>query len=139
MSTAILQLSENGDLQRIHDKWLMRSACSADGSELESDQLHLKSFWGLFLICGIACFVALLIYFCKILKQLSHSDTPDAISGGQMDSKSGRLRRFLSLIDERQGHSNASSKRRKLDTSFSELVDQATAQNSARRGLNSTS
>ncbi|MCL7023811.1 hypothetical protein MKW94_000673, partial [Papaver nudicaule] len=27
MSTAILTLSENGDLQRIHDKWLSRSAC----------------------------------------------------------------------------------------------------------------
>ncbi|KAD7479123.1 hypothetical protein E3N88_02259 [Mikania micrantha] len=29
MSTAILKLSENGELQRIHDKWLMRSACSS--------------------------------------------------------------------------------------------------------------
>ncbi|KAL1370655.1 hypothetical protein AAHE18_01G076600 [Arachis hypogaea] len=26
VSTAILKLSENGDLQRIHDKWLTRSA-----------------------------------------------------------------------------------------------------------------
>ncbi|GFY87745.1 glutamate receptor 3.6 [Actinidia rufa] len=29
MSTAILKLSEDGELQRIHDKWLMRSACSS--------------------------------------------------------------------------------------------------------------
>ena len=123
MSTAILQLSENGDLQRIHDKWLMRSACSTDGSELESDQLHLQSFWGLFLICGIACFIALLIYFFKILKQMDRGATTDAISGSQVESRSGRLRRFFSLIDERQDHSNSSSKRRKVDTSLSEFDD----------------
>ena len=35
MSTAILKLSENGDLQRIHDKWLMRSACTAQGTTTE--------------------------------------------------------------------------------------------------------
>ncbi|KAK3224154.1 hypothetical protein Dsin_011179 [Dipteronia sinensis] len=29
VSTAILQLSENGDQRRIHDKWLTRSACSS--------------------------------------------------------------------------------------------------------------
>ncbi|XP_077246921.1 glutamate receptor 3.3 isoform X2 [Tasmannia lanceolata] len=52
LSTAILTLSENGDLQRIHDKWLTRSDCSSQTTDLESDQLHLKSFWGLFLICG---------------------------------------------------------------------------------------
>ena len=48
MSTAILKLSENGDLQRIHDKWLMRSAFTAQGTTTEVDQLQLKSFQGLF-------------------------------------------------------------------------------------------
>ncbi|XP_015576348.1 glutamate receptor 3.6 isoform X2 [Ricinus communis] len=52
MSTAILKLSENGDLQRIHDKWLTRSACSSTSTKLEVDRLQLRSFWGLFLICG---------------------------------------------------------------------------------------
>ncbi|KAK2657656.1 hypothetical protein Ddye_010708 [Dipteronia dyeriana] len=33
MSVAILQLSENGDLQRIHDKRLTRSACSSQGAK----------------------------------------------------------------------------------------------------------
>lgn len=121
MSTAILQLSENGDLQKIHDKWLMRSACSMEGSELESDQLHLKSFWGLFLICGIACFLALLIYFFQILKKLRRAAPPDSISGGTNDSRSGRLRRFFSLIDEKSKHnSNSGSKRRKVERSLSE-------------------
>ncbi|PON33107.1 Ionotropic glutamate receptor, metazoa [Parasponia andersonii] len=117
MSTAILQLSENGDLQRIHDKWLMRSACSMEGAELESDQLHLKSFWGLFLICGIACFLALLIYFFQIMNKFPRSASPDAVSGSTGDFRSGRLRRFLSLIDEKSDQSN---KRRKMGRSLSE-------------------
>ncbi|KAJ4965172.1 hypothetical protein NE237_017021 [Protea cynaroides] len=72
MSTAILTLAENGDLQRIHDKWLTTSVCSSDNTELESDQLHLNSFWGLFLICGAACFISLMIYFFFIIRQFSH-------------------------------------------------------------------
>ena len=35
MSTATLRLSENEELQRIHDKWLMRSACTAQGTTIE--------------------------------------------------------------------------------------------------------
>ncbi|MDG6100465.1 transporter substrate-binding domain-containing protein, partial [Alteromonas sp. ZYF713] len=65
MSTAILKLSENGELQRIHDKWLMRSACSSQNTKFEVDQLELKSFQGLFFICGLACFIALIIYIAQ--------------------------------------------------------------------------
>ncbi|GAB4848373.1 hypothetical protein Ancab_003068 [Ancistrocladus abbreviatus] len=46
LSTAILKLSESGELQRIHDKWLMSSACSSQDSTLAVDRLELKSFWG---------------------------------------------------------------------------------------------
>ncbi|MCL7023598.1 hypothetical protein MKW94_018707 [Papaver nudicaule] len=70
LSTAILQLSENGELQRIHDKWLSNTACSMQATqEVESNRLSLKSFWGLFLICGISCFLALLIFFIRVLSQ----------------------------------------------------------------------
>ncbi|XP_039122464.1 glutamate receptor 3.1-like isoform X2 [Dioscorea cayenensis subsp. rotundata] len=62
VSTAILKLSENGDLQKIRDKWLTRSACRSANNELDSDRLRLSSFWGLFLIIGLACFFAILIY-----------------------------------------------------------------------------
>ncbi|KAI9073699.1 hypothetical protein K1719_044363 [Acacia pycnantha] len=50
LSTAILQLSENGELQRIYDKWLVGRSCSADDTEIDSDRLQFKSFWGLFLL-----------------------------------------------------------------------------------------
>lgn len=120
LSTAILTLSENGDLQRIHDKWLARSACSLDNAELESDRLHLRSFSGLFLICGIACFVALLIYFIQILQKFRRTSKAEVVSNGQSTSRSKRLQTLLSLIDEKSDKSNRGSKRRKIDRSVSD-------------------
>ncbi|KAK4255353.1 hypothetical protein QN277_008364 [Acacia crassicarpa] len=69
LSTAILQLSENGDLQRIHDKWFKTLSCSAQANDFDSNQLSLSSFWGLFLICGIACFLALVTFFVRVFLQ----------------------------------------------------------------------
>ncbi|KAI7728130.1 hypothetical protein M8C21_007125, partial [Ambrosia artemisiifolia] len=68
LSTAILQLSENAELQRIHDKWLTSSSCSSV-TETETNSLSLSSFWGLFLICGIVCCISLGIYCCRLLCQ----------------------------------------------------------------------
>ncbi|GKV13324.1 hypothetical protein SLEP1_g24351 [Rubroshorea leprosula] len=69
LSTAILQLSENGELQKIHDKWLTVNQCSLQLNPVDEDQLSLKSFWGLFLICGIACVLALTVFCCRVLCQ----------------------------------------------------------------------
>ncbi|KAK6134900.1 hypothetical protein DH2020_031384 [Rehmannia glutinosa] len=71
LSTAILQLSENGELQRIHDKWLSRGGCSSQTNPIDDNRLSLKSFWGLYLLCGIACFVALTVFFCRVCLQYS--------------------------------------------------------------------
>lgn len=109
MSTAILQLSETGDLQRIHDKWMTRSTCSLDNTEIESDRLQLKSFWGLFIICGAACFIALVIYFLQIMLLVRHSTPPES------PSNVGPLQRFLSLIDEKKGPSRSERRKRNGD------------------------
>ncbi|KAL4318691.1 hypothetical protein GQ457_18G024090 [Hibiscus cannabinus] len=63
LSTAILQLSENGYLQNIRNKWLKYRECSILANQEEENQLDLSSFWGLFLICGVACVLAL-TFFC---------------------------------------------------------------------------
>ncbi|KZV40846.1 glutamate receptor 3.3 [Dorcoceras hygrometricum] len=70
LSTAISTVSENGKLQRIHDKWLAKTTCGSDSTELEPDLLHLSSFVGLNLVCGMVCFLALLIYLCKIINRM---------------------------------------------------------------------
>nr|XP_043630749.1 glutamate receptor 3.4-like [Erigeron canadensis] len=65
LSTAILQLSENGDIQRIHDKWLSSTVCSTQNNEVEGKDLSLDNFRGLFLICGVACLISIIIFFSK--------------------------------------------------------------------------
>ncbi|CAI0381628.1 unnamed protein product [Linum tenue] len=123
ISTAILELSENGDLQRIHDKWLVGSSCSSETSEIESDRLHLKSFVGLFLICGVACFVALVIYFVQVIRKLYRTEPNEALESGQgSSSRSRSIHRLLSIMDEKKDTSKKgrSSKRRKLETSLSD-------------------
>ncbi|PIN14937.1 Glutamate-gated kainate-type ion channel receptor subunit GluR5 [Handroanthus impetiginosus] len=106
LSTAILQLSENGDLQRIRDKWLSREGCSSQVSPTDQNRLSLKSFWGLFLICGIACFIALVIFFGRVCLQYSRYSA----DGEQPD------------IEEPE--SARSSRRRTLRTpSFKDLID----------------
>ncbi|OMO99003.1 Homoserine kinase [Corchorus capsularis] len=99
MSTAILTLSENGELQRIHDKWLSRKACRSDNFDGDVEQLDLPSFWGLFLIIGIACFLALLVYFFLVFRQFKrrHSEEKDSASPGS--SRSARVQTFLSFAD----------------------------------------
>ncbi|KAE9585614.1 hypothetical protein Lal_00009958 [Lupinus albus] len=69
LSTAILQLSENGDLQKIHDKWLLKHDCVVEFSDDESYKLSLSSFSVLFLFIGIACFIALTVFFIKVMCQ----------------------------------------------------------------------
>ncbi|KZV17709.1 glutamate receptor 3.4 [Dorcoceras hygrometricum] len=78
LSTAILQLSESGELQRIHDKWLSLAECStSQTSAVVDNRLSLKSFWGLFLICGIACFIALAIFFWRVCVQYKRYNTEE--------------------------------------------------------------
>lgn len=112
LSTAILTLSENGDLQRIYDKWLTRSTCSSETAELDSDRLHLRSFWGLFLLCGIACLIALFIYFLQITRRFFRSAP---VSDGQGSVHARRLQKILSLIDEKEDLSKRPNKRRKVE------------------------
>ncbi|KAA8531059.1 hypothetical protein F0562_005768 [Nyssa sinensis] len=119
MSTAILTLSENGDLQKIHDKWLTRKACSSQSSQLESDQLQLKSFWGLFLICGIACFLALLIYFCLMARQFSQQFSELSNHSGHRSSPSARIQTFLSFVNEKEEVSKNRLKRKRMEMSLS--------------------
>ncbi|XP_044956995.1 glutamate receptor 3.5-like isoform X1 [Hordeum vulgare subsp. vulgare] len=71
LSTAILQLSETGQLQRIHDEWLTDPTCGDDDSGLGAVRLGLGSFWGLFLLCALICVFALTVYFARVCWQYS--------------------------------------------------------------------
>ncbi|XP_060675170.1 glutamate receptor 3.6-like [Ziziphus jujuba] len=104
MSTAILKLSENGILQRIHDKWLRKSACSSEGAKQDVDRLEIKSFWGLFLLSGTACILALLLYFIKTMYQFSKYT--------RGTSQSSSLRLFLQFLNQKEDVQSRSKRRR---------------------------
>ncbi|KAG6661249.1 hypothetical protein CIPAW_03G160800 [Carya illinoinensis] len=58
MSTAILKLSENGGLQKLREKWFCKMGCPGERKRnVEPNQLHLISFWGLYLLCAVFCFI----------------------------------------------------------------------------------
>ncbi|KAM0901553.1 hypothetical protein ACQ4PT_019902 [Festuca glaucescens] len=71
LSTAILQLSESGQLQRIHDEWFTDPSCGSEDSGLGAVQLSLGSFWGLFLVCALICTLALMVFFARVCWQYS--------------------------------------------------------------------
>ncbi|XP_062186170.1 glutamate receptor 3.1-like [Phragmites australis] len=109
LSTAILTLSENGDLQRIHDKWLSSGPASSQSKDLESDRLQVRSFSALFLICGAACLLALAIHASVLIRQYSRLVASEqaalstgAGSGNTSRSNRSSLRSFLSFADHRE-------------------------------------
>ncbi|PQP99175.1 glutamate receptor 3.6-like [Prunus yedoensis var. nudiflora] len=102
MSTAVLKLSEKGDLQKIRDKWLMRSACSAEGAKQAVDCLLLKSFWGLFL--------ALLLHVIYLVHQF-HRYSDSCCESTQ----SRRLRSFVSFVNKREQEVKSRPERRRTE------------------------
>ncbi|XP_062178372.1 glutamate receptor 3.4-like isoform X2 [Phragmites australis] len=78
LSTAILQLSESGQLQRIHDEWFSRPSCASDDSEVGGTRLGLGSFWGLFLVCALICVFALVVFFIRVCWQYSQYSSSEA-------------------------------------------------------------
>jgi len=121
MSTAILKLSENGGLQRIHDKWLTRSSCRSEEEKQGMDRLDLQSFWGLFLITGIACFVSLFCYVIQMAYSYRkhYSNNNNSV---QFSSRSARLRSFLSFVKEKEEENKCGGNRIQKEKSSSRRV-----------------
>lgn len=123
LSTAILQLSENGDLQRIRDKWLSKNAaCSSQNNQVDDSRLSLTSFWGLFLICGIACFLSLAVFFCRVYCQYRRfipEDEEDGIEDpGSLRSsrRPTRATSFKEFVDKKETEIKEMLKRKSSDS-----------------------
>ncbi|KAI3855760.1 hypothetical protein MKX03_033440 [Papaver bracteatum] len=134
LSTAILQLSENGDLQRIHDKWLSNTLCSMQATqEVESNRLSLKSFWGLFLICGISCFLALLIFFIRVLCQFRRYVPGDEVAEAvemerphisRAPSRSTSFKNLMDFVDKKEHEIKNKLKKKSSDISRQVIDEQ---------------
>ncbi|KAK7379680.1 hypothetical protein VNO78_34369 [Psophocarpus tetragonolobus] len=107
-SNAILKLSENGELQRIRDKWITRSACSSEGAKQSVDRLELRRFSGLYLLIGVACFFALLCYLTRMVYHFSRHSNRNC-------EASSCLRSFLFFVNKKEGEDNHKPKARQKE------------------------
>ncbi|XVE74479.1 hypothetical protein DITRI_Ditri12bG0020100 [Diplodiscus trichospermus] len=109
MSTAILKLSENGKLQDIHEKWFCKMGCpGARRGNSEPNQLHLVSFWGLYLLCGSIALAALLVFLLRMVRQFARYRRSQLRLGSPSSSVHSTTRcsqiiyNFFDFIDEKE-------------------------------------
>ncbi|GJT13482.1 glutamate receptor 3.2-like protein [Tanacetum coccineum] len=122
MSTAILRLTETGEFKKIHDNWINKEACGPQSSSLVSDQVQLKSFWGLFLIFGLVCVVGVLIHLCMTLYEFRRHHHHAVMNRMQKWYHSTRLQRFFKFVDEKQEATHNKLKRKRRASALS-VVD----------------
>ncbi|XP_073114058.1 glutamate receptor 3.7 [Elaeis guineensis] len=107
MSSAILNLSEKGELQKLHKKWFCKTNCVTQTSiSSDPNQLHVSSFWGLFLVCGTATLISLLLFLIRAIRQFiqfNKKQRDPASSYGQSSKGcSHSIYSFFSFIDEKE-------------------------------------
>ncbi|KAG2613725.1 hypothetical protein PVAP13_4KG405001 [Panicum virgatum] len=124
MSTAILQLSESGQLQRIHDEWFTRRGCASDDeSQVGATRLGVGSFSGLFLMCALICIFALVVFFIRICwqyNQYSSSEAAREPSAADADAIQRRpsgcsFKELLQFVDKKEEEIRRKMKRRSSD------------------------
>ncbi|KAF8035048.1 hypothetical protein BT93_C1160 [Corymbia citriodora subsp. variegata] len=76
ISRAILNVTEGPKMMEIENAWLTpKTNCLNSISSASSDSLGLDSFWGLFLIVGVAAVLALLIFMVMFIQRNWHEVT----------------------------------------------------------------
>ncbi|GMH18137.1 hypothetical protein Nepgr_019978 [Nepenthes gracilis] len=118
MSTAILELSESGTLQEIDEYWKSNGgSCGRQISAAESGHLQFVDYIGLFLICGIACSLSLLVHFFKMLLEFRRHLPQVHNSSIHGSSPSARLQTFLSFADKKEDDLKRELKKKRSSTS----------------------
>ncbi|CAK7354092.1 unnamed protein product [Dovyalis caffra] len=99
ISRAILNITEGDQMKNIEDTWFGKHrSCPDSSTSVSSNSLSLESFWGLFLIAGIAALLALIIFTVMFVYQerrvlLRPSDSTTSIWT--------RLRHLFSIFNQR--------------------------------------
>ncbi|KAF8084043.1 hypothetical protein N665_0736s0004 [Sinapis alba] len=101
VSRAILKVTQSKEMSLIENKWFnhlnLASDCpDPDTTDLSSNRLTLSSFWGLFLIAGVASFLALLVFVALFLYE--HRHTLCSNSEGSICRK---LKSLFRIFDEK--------------------------------------
>uniref|UniRef100_A0A2P2Q6R7 Ionotropic glutamate receptor C-terminal domain-containing protein n=1 Tax=Rhizophora mucronata TaxID=61149 RepID=A0A2P2Q6R7_RHIMU len=77
-SIAILQLSENGEREKLEKKWFASSPeCSSTAADSKIESLSLQSFRGLFVISGVTSTICFLVFLVHLLKKDENDQVED--------------------------------------------------------------
>lgn len=97
ISRAILNVTEGDEMKQIENKWfkLKESNCPDSQARVSSNSLSVGSFWGLFLIAGIASVVSLAIFITTFL----HKHRQILLGSG--DSMWKRIRAIFKSYDQK--------------------------------------
>nr|ABW81168.1 GTR2 [Capsella rubella] len=102
VSRAILNVTQGKEMNDIEKKWFDQSNCpDPDSIDLSSHRLTFSSFWGLFLIAGLASFLALILFVAKFLYEHRHT-----LFGDAENSFSEKLTFLLRNFDEKDKRSH---------------------------------
>ncbi|MED6124388.1 hypothetical protein PIB30_058486 [Stylosanthes scabra] len=101
ISRAILNVSEGSKMRRIENAWLNgSSSCINNNAQVSSStSLGLESFWGLFLVVGVSCILALIIFLATFLYQ--HRDIILSNHDRSHSSLKRRIGTLLTTFNER--------------------------------------
>ncbi|XP_040997864.1 glutamate receptor 2.3-like isoform X3 [Juglans microcarpa x Juglans regia] len=109
VSRAILNVTEGEKMKEIESAWLKKETnCEDSNAQVSSESLDLSSFWGLFLIAGIASLSALIFTVSMFFyKERQHIFKPF----GAGDSILGRIHHILRTFLERDLRSHTFRKK----------------------------
>ncbi|KAK4277271.1 hypothetical protein QN277_015289 [Acacia crassicarpa] len=116
MSRAILNVTQGNEMKRIESEWFKGSNCPDSKALVSSNSLGLESFWGLFLIAGLASVLALIISTVTFLYQ-----NRDIWSGYNPEGTSiwRRIKMLVNIFNQRDESSHTFKKKEKRDESGS--------------------
>lgn len=98
VSRAILNVTEGEKMKKIENAWfVVKANCPDSTTNVSSSSLGLNSFWGLFVIAGIASLLALVIFVAVFL--YDHRQT--FMSFDSETSIWGRIRVMLGMFDQK--------------------------------------
>ncbi|CAN6722048.1 unnamed protein product [Malus baccata var. baccata] len=111
LSQAVLNVTEGEKIMKIENRWFSQGSHCEDNPTVSNNSLGLESFWGLFLIAGVASILALVIFAVSFLHNnwhiLNHAEYSRA-------SKWRRVRAMFEIFDDKDlsSHNFKSSRER---------------------------
>ncbi|PNT39670.2 hypothetical protein POPTR_004G052500v4 [Populus trichocarpa] len=79
VSKAILNLSEDGELKNLEEKWFAQSRqCFSNATDNDkTESLSLQSFWGIYIITGATSTICFLLFLFHLLKNYHKQEVED--------------------------------------------------------------